>query len=89
MSPDSSFFGCIKSEQDIAPGSLSLPESAAQPVSAAVKTSCQPLSYAEQCAALVLYHQTVERYLADVEAVEGDPCFFTAMGELHREGRIG
>jgi hypothetical protein len=38
--------------------------------------------YAEQCAALALYRQTVARYLADVDAVEGDPCFWTAMGGI-------
>jgi hypothetical protein len=60
-----------------------LPEIAAQPMSGQVTSSRQPLSYAEQCAALTLYHQTVARYLADVEAVEGDPAFFDAIGRLH------
>jgi hypothetical protein len=88
MSP-APFFTSPQSEQDTAPGFLSVPETKAQPVSATVNTSRQPLSYAEQCAALALYHQTVERYLADVEAVEGDPCFFTAMGERQAGRALG
>jgi hypothetical protein len=83
------FFGCIKSEQDTAPGYLSVQETAAQPMSSKVNSASHPLSYAEQCAALALYHQTVARYLADIEAVEGDPCFWTAMGERHAEGAVG
>jgi hypothetical protein len=79
-------------EQDTAVGFLSVHDECSALASASVNNVSKPAptpSYAEQCAALALYRQTVARYLADVDAVEGDQCFWTAMGDLHREGRRG
>jgi hypothetical protein len=81
MSP-APFFTSPQSAQDTAPGSIGSHAARSAVLGQQVKTVSES-SYAEQCAALALYHQTVARYLADVEAVEGDPCFWTAMGELH------
>jgi hypothetical protein len=77
-----SFFTPRDPEQDTAVGSLSVHDESSALASSKVNSASQPLSYADQCAALALYHQTVARYLADVEAVEGDPCFWTAMGGI-------
>jgi hypothetical protein len=76
------FFTSPQSEQDTAPGSTGSHAARSAAVGKRVTTASE-FSYAEQCAALALYHQTVERYLADVEAVEGDPAFFDAIGRLH------
>ena len=88
MSPDSSFFGPLQPDAHPAnPVHISAQENSAL-ASAQVRTVRKPAptpSYTQQCAALALYRQTVARYLADVDAVEGDPCFWTAMGE--RAGR--
>lgn len=46
-------------------------------------------NYSAQQAALALYRATKAAYLRDVAAVEGDPCFFSAMGELHRDQQKG
>jgi hypothetical protein len=81
MSP-APFFTSPQSEQDTAPGSIGSHATCPAAVGKRVTTASE-FSYAEQCAALALYHQTVERYLADVEAVEGDPAFFDAIGRLH------
>jgi hypothetical protein len=84
-----SFFTPRDPEQDTAVGSLSVHDACSSLASSKVNSASQPLSYAEQCAALALYRQTVARYLADVDAVEGDPCFWTAMGELHTRSPRG
>jgi hypothetical protein len=78
-----SFFTPRDPEQDTAVGSLSVHDACSSLASSKVNSASQPLSYAEQCAALALYRQTVARYLADVDAVEGDPAFFDAIGRLH------
>ena len=67
----------------------SLPDESSALASSKVNSASQPLSYAKQCAALALYRQTVARYLADVDAVEGDPCFWTAMGGIHTRSLRG
>jgi hypothetical protein len=85
MSPDSSFFAPPYNALTAATLLERVANESSALASSKVNSSRQPLSYAGQCAALALYRQTVARYLADVDAVEGDPCFFDAIGRLHKE----
>jgi hypothetical protein len=76
-----SFFTPRDPEQDTAVGSV-VSHSARSAVCQQSPQIASDLTYADQCAALALYIACKERYLADVDAVEGDPCFWTAMGGI-------